>query len=221
MSGRFRRTGTSFVAALPDQVRRDLLARGQARQFEKGQLIQQHGDTAKEFWYVESGSVQIGRYGIDGQLTLLALLGAGDTFGDLAFLGEFPRVVDAIAGTDCTLVRIGDGELQSLLESDPAVMRVLLKAMALTVQFALNLVASSRHQSVAQRLAQALLQLCGDQGNGAEIIVSQQDLADLLGVSRVSVGKALASLQAGGMVEPGYGFVTIRDEAGLAKLLTG
>lgn len=213
--------GTGFVMALPDRVRRDLLARGQARSFAKGQIIQQRGDAAREFWYIESGSVQIGRYGIDGRLTLFALIGAGDTFGELAFMGEFSRTVDAIAGSDCTLIRIGDSELQSLMDSDPAITRLLLKTMALTVQESFNLIESSRSLSVPQRLAQALLQLCGDQENGTEIMATQQDLADLVGVSRVSLGKALTKLQDAAMVEPGYGSVTIRDRAALRDMASG
>lgn len=201
--------------ALPERVRTDLLARGQPRSFHKGQIIQQRGDAASEFWHIESGSVQIGRYGIDGRLILFALIGAGDTFGELAFMGEFPRAVDAIAGSDCTLIRIGDNELQSLMESDPMVTRLLLKTMALTVQEAFNLIESSRNLSVPQRLAQALLRLSADQEEGEKIMVTQQDLADLVGVSRVSLGKALTRLQSAGMIEPGYGFVTIRDGAGL------
>ncbi|AMO71960.1 hypothetical protein AZE99_08970 [Sphingorhabdus sp. M41] len=213
--------GTGFVTALPETVRRDLLARGQARVFGKGQIIQQRGDIAKEFWYINSGSVQIGRYGIDGRLTLFAMLSAGDTFGELAFMGEFPRTVDAIAGNDCTLIRIGDSELQSLMESDPAVTRLLLKTMALTVQESFNLIEYSRNLSVPQRLAQALLQLCGDQEGGAEVLATQQDLADLVGVSRVSLGKAMTKLQSSGLIEPGYGSVTIRDGLALQEFVTG
>jgi len=212
---------TGFIKALPAPVRDDLLASGQARQFGKGQIIQQRGDAANEFWYVESGTVQIGRYGVDGRLTLIALIGAGDTFGELAFMGEFPRTVDAIAGSDCRLIRIGNNELQSLMNSDPVITRLLLKTMALTVQDAFDLIEASRSLSVPQRLAQALLQLCADQGDGAEIMATQQDLADLVGVSRVSLGKALTRLQAAGMIEPGYGSVTIRDAEALEDFLAG
>ncbi len=221
MNGPAPIAGTGFVMALPDNIRRDLLARGQARSFAKGQIIQQRGDAAREFWYIERGSVQIGRYGVDGRLTLFALLGPGDTFGELAFMGEFPRTVDAIAGTDCTLIRIGDSELQSLMDSDPAITRLLLKTMALTVQEAFDLIESSRSLSVPQRLAQALLQLCGDRDDGTAIMVTQQDLADLVGVSRVSLGKALTRLEGAGMVEPGYGAVTIRDQAALRAMAAG
>ncbi len=213
--------GTGFVKALPERIRRDLLARGQLRVFAKGQIIQQRGDLAREFWYIESGSVQVGRYGVDGRLTLFALIGAGDTFGELAFMGEFPRTVDAIAGSECRLIRIGQSELQSLMDSDPAVIGLLLKTMALTVQEAFGLIESSRNLSVPQRLAQTLLQLCGDQLDGAEIIVTQQELADLVGVSRISLGKALTKLHAAAKVDPGYGSVTIRDRAGLLDMAAG
>ncbi|VWX57719.1 Crp/Fnr family transcriptional regulator [Sphingorhabdus sp. 109] len=215
MSGAAPVAGTGFVMALPDGLRQDLLARGQPRRFAKGQIIQQRGDKAREFWYIESGAVQIGRYGRDGRLTLFALLGAGETFGELAFLGEFPRTVDAIAGSHCSLIRIGDSELQSLMDADAAVTRLLLKTMALTVQESFDLIEFSRKLSVPQRLAQALLQLSGDQ---PEVRVTQQDMADLVGVSRVSLGKAVTKLEAAGMIEPGYGVITIQDRAALLDM---
>tara|TARA_R110001606_G_scaffold4129_2_gene19476 strand:- start:7998 stop:8645 length:648 start_codon:yes stop_codon:yes gene_type:complete len=213
--------GTGFVTALPETVRADLLGRGQARSFAKGQIIQQRGDTAKEFWYIESGSVQIGRYGVGGRLTLFALLGAGDAFGELAFMGEFPRTVDAIAGSDSVLIRIGERELWSLMDSDAAVTRLLLKTMALTVQEAFDLIESSRNLSVPQKLTQALLQLSGNQEDGTQVMATQQDLADLVGVSRVSLGKAMTRLQVAGVIEPGYGSVTIRDSAALRDMGAG
>ena len=212
--------GTGFVKGLPEAIRSDLLARGQLRTFTKGQIIQQRGDVAKEFWYIESGLVQVGRYGVDGRWTLFALIDAGDTFGELAFMGEFPRTVDAIAGSNCRLIRIGQSELQSLMNADPAVIGLLLKTMALTVQEAFNLIESSRNLSVPQRLAQALLQLCGERDDGTQIMVTQQDLADLVGVSRVSLGKAVAKLQKAGLVELGYGAVTIRDRVALRDMVS-
>ena len=159
---------------------------------------------------------------IIGSFVLLTLTQPGIFLATQFILGSVaPQWQDALAGSDCRLLRLGDQELQSLMASDPAVTRLLLKTMALTVQLAFNLIESSRNLSVPQRLAQALLQLCGDQGYGTEIMATQQDLADLVGVSRVSLGKALAGLQAAGIIEPGYGFVTIRDGAALQAVVAG
>jgi CRP-like cAMP-binding protein len=206
---------TGFIRALPDDVRKNLLARGSVQSFAKGQLIQQRGDVGSEFWYVKAGTVQIGRFSLDGSLMLFALLGEGESFGEQAFLGDFPRMVDAIAGSDCTLIRIGEMELQSLIASDAAVARILLKTMAHMVQQVFDLVDAGRNLSTMQRLAQALYRLCGDEKRDISIAVTQQELADLVGVSRVSLGKALAALEMKGMAKRCYGAVIVCDREAL------
>ena len=189
------------------------------RTFSKGQIIQQRGDQASEFWYVLSGSVQIGRYTPDGGLTLFALLGPGETFGELAFLGEFTRTVDAIAGSQTELVRIGEAEFQSLLASDGDAARLLFRTMALTVQEAFDLVEASRNLSTEQRLLQALLRLCGNQESDIIVPVTQQELADLVGVSRISVGKALGRLEKSGLLSRKYGGISIENKAAINSML--
>jgi len=207
---------TGFMRGLSETVRDKLLQRGTKISFAKGQLIQQRGDQAREFWYVESGSVQVGRFSEDGRLTLFAVLGARETFGELAFIGEFPRTVDAIAGTDTLLVRIGEAEFQNLLQTEASAARLLLQTMALTVQQSFDAIESGRNLSTAQRLAQALLQLLGDQPDGSSLQITQQELADLIGVSRVSLGKAIKKLEQRELLVCGYNSVTISDRNHLA-----
>lgn len=202
---------TGFLRGLPEAIRDRVLRRGRKIAFKKGQLIQQRDDRAREFWYVESGSVQVGRFSEDGRLTLFAVLGAGETFGELAFIGEFPRTVDAIAGTDAILVKIGEEEFQNLVQSEPAAVRLLLKTMALTVQEAFGLVEASRNLPTIERLARALIRLCGNHPAEKVIMVSQQELADLVGVSRVSLGKALKKLEREDILICGYGNITIKS----------
>ena len=210
---------TGFVRGLPENVRDQLLARGRPIRFDRGQLIQQRGDPAREFWYVESGSVQIGRFSEQGRLTLFAVLGPGETFGELAFIGEFPRTVDAIARSDVVLIRIGESEFQNLLQTESRAARLLLQTMALTVQQAFDMVEAGRNLDSTQKLAQALLQLLGEQPDGTALQITQQDLSDLVGVSRVSLGKAMKRLQDGGLVSAGYGEIRVRDRFGLEELV--
>lgn len=201
-----------FVTALPDDIRRRLLEHGNLRQFTRGELIQQRGDAGKEFWYIKSGSVQVGRYSVDGKLMIFAMLGPGESFGEQAFLGEFPRMVDAIAGSDTLLIRIGEAELQAAIASDARVARILLKAMAHMVQQAFDLIEAGRNLSTVDRLAQALLGLCGEGERQVSIPITQQDLADLVGVSRVSLGKALEKLEQSGDIERHYGKIVALEQ---------
>ncbi|SIN86547.1 cAMP-binding domain of CRP or a regulatory subunit of cAMP-dependent protein kinases [Parasphingorhabdus marina DSM 22363] len=208
---------TGFVAGLPADVRDRLLGAGRRRSFAKGEIIQQRGDPGREFWHIESGSVQIGRYSVDGRLTLFALLGPGESFGEQAFLGEFPRMVDAMAGSEAVLIRIGEAELQALIESDPRAARILLKTMARMVQQAFDLVEASRNLSAIDRTRQALFRLCGGQDKDIAVPVTQQELADLVGVSRVSLGKALGELESQGAIRRKYGKIIV---SGRSELLS-
>ncbi|GAB5488465.1 MAG: Crp/Fnr family transcriptional regulator [Parasphingorhabdus sp.] len=210
---------TGFMKALPADVRTGLMERGQNRAFARGQIIQQRGDPGTEFWHVMSGTVQIGRYSEDGEWTMFAVLGAGESFGEQAFLGEFPRMVDAVAGSDCTVIRIGEAELQHLLDTKPQAARILLKTMAHTVQQVFDLVEAERRLSTQERLAQALARLCGKMNN-FDIHMTQQELADLIGVSRVSLGKALSDLADKKMVVRGYGKLTIPSYEDLMNLVS-
>lgn len=204
-----------FVIALPEGIRRRLLDHGRSRHFVKGELIQQRGDTGREFWHIQSGSVKIGRYSVDGKLNIFAVLGPGESFGEQAFLGEFPRMVDAIAASDTLLIRIGEAELQAAIASDARVARILLKAMAHMVQQAFDLIEAGRNLSTIKRVAQALLRLCDDDARDCIVDVTQQELADLVGVSRVSLGKALKTLEAEGAVICGYGSIAVPDSLAL------
>lgn len=210
-----------FVIALPEDIRRRLLDHGRSRPFVKGELIQQRGDTGREFWHIQSGSVQIGRYSVDGKLNIFAVLGPGESFGEQAFLGEFPRMVDAIAGSDTILIRIGEAELQAAIASDARVARILLKAMAHMVQQAFDLIEAGRNLSTVERVTQALLRLCDDGAHDCMVDVTQQELADLVGVSRVSLGKALTRLEAVGLIERCYGRINVRDRNALDGSLIG
>lgn len=206
------------MQGLPAELRDKLLARSTRKKFAKGQLIQQQGDQAHEYWYVEHGTIQIGRFAADGRLNLFAVLGAGESFGELAFIGEFPRTVDAIAGSDAELIRIGEAEFQNLIQSEPTAVRILLQTMALTIQESFDLIEASRNLSTDERLVQALLRLCGAETAKVVVSISQQELADLVGVSRVSLGKALKRLEKRGLLSCGYNRISISNSNALAAI---
>ncbi len=206
-----------FVEALPADVQARLLATGQERAFAKGATIQSQGDHGEEFWFIQSGHVHIGRHSRDGKFHIFAALTEGQSFGEQAFLGEFPRLVDAIAASDAVLLRIGESQLAKLLTEDALMARLLLKAMAHIVQAAMDALEASRTQSTPLRATRALLAQCHSVKGEQDLRLTQQSLADLIGVSRVSLGKALRLLEEEGLVSCGYGIITVNDVARLRE----
>ncbi len=88
------------------------------RVFPEGAVICREGDLSQEMFFVLSGKVRLEkRTGITGKI--LAELGSGDYFGEMAALTNMPRTATAIATTDCDLAVI-DGQIfhRLLRESD-------------------------------------------------------------------------------------------------------
>lgn len=204
-----------LFSSLDEDVRERLRKDAPLRKFADGQLIQQRGDDADGFWLIESGSVAVGQFLPDGEFRGVALLGPGDSYGELALFSGRPRVVDAVARnvTEARFVR--GAAFEAALAENPAAMRQLLGAISRQLQELLDIVAGIRRGTAASRIAGMLVNLAGGVEGPIMLSVTQQELAELLGLTRATVNSALGDLERGGLIKRGYGKLTVLDPAAL------
>lgn len=181
-----------------------LAARARVQAFADGQFVQHQGDPGDTFWAVVEGHVSVGRYAEDGAFTLFAVLAAGDLFGELAFFTGVPRQVDAMASGGARLIAIDRPLLRELMAADVGWAELLLRSLSRQLAGALDAIDAERRLSTVERLAQLLSVMARDSATGEIVHATQQQLADLIGVSRVTLGAALGELAAEGRVERGY-----------------
>ncbi|MGX5712418.1 MAG: hypothetical protein BGO58_05265 [Sphingopyxis sp. 65-8] len=205
----------SYQLALAERTRlsgveRDrLLAMTSPRSFADGQFVQHQGDPGDAFWAVIEGHVLVGRYAEDGAFTAFAVLGPGDIFGELAFFTGLERQVDAIASGPARLVAIDRTVLRALMTADIGWAELLLRSLGRQLAVSLDIIDAERRLPVAERLARLLAAMAADAADGMTVRATQQQLADLLGVSRVTLGAALRDLAARGTIERGYRHVRV------------
>ena len=174
------------------------------QRFSGGQFIQHQGDTGDAFWAVIEGHVTIGRHSDDGVFTHFAVLGAGDLFGELAFFTGVPRQVDAIADGKAHLIAIDRPLLRRLMEQDIGWAELLLRSLSRQLAGALDIIDSERRLTTTDRLADLLVIMARDSESRDTVCATQQQLGDMLGVSRVTLSAALGKLVAHGEVERRY-----------------
>lgn len=192
-----------------------LLSReGRRLRFAAGQVIQLHGDASDGFWLIETGTVTLCRIDADGDATVFAVLGSGDLFGELAHFAEVPRQVDALTESDAVLVRIDAALVKRLIAGEPNFARLLLRSLANQLRFALDRIDSDRSLSAAERLTRALAEMA--RREGSRLALTQQALADYVGVSRVTAGQVLRELAMNGLIEIGYRQLVVPDPDKLA-----
>lgn len=211
-----RLSAPMLFSALPDSVQQELRDQSPLRSFDDGQLIQQRGDAPKGFWLIDQGSVAVGQFLRDGEFRGVALLGPGDSWGELAMFAERPRVVDAVARTPCRLHHIAAVQFEAALQRDPGAMRSLLSALSLQLQEVLDVVAGIRRGSAPARVAGMLLTLSEKAPDPMLLDISQQELGELLGLTRATVNAALRDYQSQGLIRRHYARIEVQDLDGLA-----
>jgi CRP-like cAMP-binding protein len=86
-----------------------------------GTVLARQNALAHEFFAIVDGLVEVSRDG-----AVVALLGPGDFFGEIALLGDPHRTASAVAATDVDLVVIARREFRSMLAQFPEIAMVVL-----------------------------------------------------------------------------------------------
>ncbi len=195
------------------------------RSFQRGEVIFREGDDGDTCYVVRTGSVSIRREHMDGRTLALAELRTGAIFGELAMFGGETRSATAEALEPTTLVAVLSGDMQRVLRSTPDIAFKMLGALAERVRRANERLLQQSFQTVAGRVASALLtQAIARQAEGAgetEVLIkaTQAEIAQLAGTSRESASRFLATLEREGVVALGRGKVTVHEPARLRAFI--
>ena len=89
----------------------------QERVYPQGAVILSGGEVGDSLFLISSGSVQITLGGTGGPLFPLAILQAGEIFGEMAVLERRPRSATVLAKEECLLLEVAGEEIRKLLET--------------------------------------------------------------------------------------------------------
>jgi CRP-like cAMP-binding protein len=115
---------TALFEDLPGEVLLTIAEESETREIAQGQRIFSQGDYSDGLYVVVSGAVEIRK---DGQV--ISELGKNGFFGEIGILDDSPRVGDAIAQTEATLLFIEKEVFNSITEDLPEVLRAVTKTV--------------------------------------------------------------------------------------------
>jgi CRP-like cAMP-binding protein len=104
------------------------------KSFGHGGVIFEEGSIGKHMYVVVSGSVDIRKRTRGGDV-VLATLGKGELFGEMALVDSMPRSASAVAaGDDTSVVEIDHAQFAYLVGQQPAFALIILKALSLRLR---------------------------------------------------------------------------------------
>ena len=187
----------------------------------RGTTIFSKGDPGTSVIAVISGTVKISISSPDGRNAILNLIGPGEVFGEMSVLSGQPRSADGTANTNCELFVIDRREFLPFVRSQPSLAMKFIELLCERVRSTSDQVEQVILRDLPGRLASALLRLSekhNSERQGRTIAITQQELSEMVGMTRESINKQLRAWANRGWVRLEHGAIVVLAAAELKEL---
>lgn len=197
---------------------------GQKRYYRKNSIIYMQEDQATDLYLITNGRVRVYSLFKDGREMTIEIIEKGRIFGDSSFIQEATRPVSVSAVSDVELISCSLDAMLPYLALSPELTRLLFQLLSETCQHLSSLLDRSyfydRYQKVAIFLLEQTRFANKDKAiRQNELCYSHEEIAECVGLNRVTVTKILNEFQENGWVLLSYKKVVILERDGLASLL--
>jgi CRP/FNR family cyclic AMP-dependent transcriptional regulator len=155
---------------------------------------------------------------------ILSILGAGDLLGEMSLIDSVGRSASAVTLEDSLMLWMDKVTFSYILDNFTPVARKLVRILSSRVRLSDQLIQALATLDVNGRVARQLLAFAekyGREKDGAtriRIVLTQSDIADLVGASRKRVNQAIVLFKERGLIDTdAEGRIAIKNGEGLAK----
>ena len=172
-----------------------------ARSYDKEKMILIEESAGETFFLICKGTVKITRMSDDGREVILAILGEGDFFGEMALLDGEGRSANVVALENAEVLTLQRSDFLEILEKFPKIAIHLLEELTRRIRLSDQQIESLSLSGAEQRIALVLIRLAEEMGQIKEGTVTienipyQQDIANMAGTSRETVSRVYKMLE--------------------------
>jgi CRP/FNR family cyclic AMP-dependent transcriptional regulator len=200
--------------------------RARQRTYKADEAIVHQDDPGETLYVILRGIVKISMMGADGNEVFLAVLAAGENFGELSLIDSKFRSADVVTQEETSLIAIDRATFNTLLSTIPAFAINLLRILAHRTRRANVRIQAHCTLDVFGLVARQILEfaeLYGKTQNDGNILIpirlTQGDISDLVGASRERVNQVMRQYRQRGLisVDPKTHRITVHKLAELHK----
>lgn len=209
-------SGNRLLSTFSDEARALLEPFGVMVQLEPGAVVLNRGDS------VEASLFPIGptmiSMGVDlagGRAVEAALIGLRGAVGGIISCGEAPAFTRAVVLVGGPAYRVPMKALEDAKKRSPFIANLFCRFSDYLLSQVMQSVACRSFHTIEQRGARWLLH--AQDRTGDRIPLTQQALADLLGVQRTTVNSVVQTFERDGLITAGRGVIVVADREGLLR----
>ena len=173
----------------------DALFQRFGKEFKRGHVLFREGEPGKEMYVIQAGKVNITKTVRDTE-KILATLGAGEFFGEMALLNNKPRSAGAVMAEDGKLLVIDPKTFEAMIRGNVEIAVRLIKKLSDRLQEAdeqiENLLLRDPNSRVVANLLQQAIKRGKDTPQGKLVSVNLGELHVRMGLTQAEVQEAIA-----------------------------
>ena len=205
-----------LLAALPDAERERLLPHLDAVDMPLGKVLYESGDRLAHVYFPATSIVSLLYVMENGSSAEIAVVGREGIVGISLFMGGNSTPSRAVVQSAGQGFRLKANMMMQEFDRAGPVLHLLLRyTQALITQMAQTAVCN-RHHSLDQQLCRWLL-LSLDRLQSNELVMTQELIANMLGVRREGVTEAAGELHRAGLIDYQRGHINVLDRPGLER----
>jgi len=198
---------------MDEDALRALAPHGAVRSFPRNAVVVNEGDATDSLYILLSGRVKAYVSEADGREVVLSTVGVGDYFGEMVLDGG-PRSASIMTLEPCRFFVIPRGDIEGLLERNPAFARHLIRMLIAKVRHLTQKVLDLALKDVYGRFVKFIDENAVEQ-DGARVVperLTQHDIAARIGGSREMVNRIVKDLAAGGYISVDAKQITVHKK---------
>src|SRR5579863_8060646 len=205
-----------LLAALPEIERAPWMPQLEAVEMPLGKVLYESGSKLTHVYFPTTSIVSLLYVMENGASAEIAVVGNDGIVGISLFMGGESTPSRAVVQSGGAGLRLRANILMQEFNRGGSVLHLLLRyTQALITQMAQTAVCN-RHHSLDQQLCRWLL-LSLDRLEGNELVMTQELIANMLGVRREGVTEGALKLQQAGLIRYARGHISVLDRIGLEK----
>jgi len=202
-----------------------IIEHGKKYSVEKNAAVFHAQDRFDGVYGVLEGSISLGYIDVNGNEAIAAIAEPIMWFGEISLIDQQPRSHDAIALKKSVVLQIPAQALNDFLLKNPYYWYYFALLTSQKLRYVFLEQIAIQTQSISQRLAQRLLFILEGYGNRSmiqdfNIQISQDQLANMLTVSRQTINHELNQFEKQGVIQLGFKKITVIDLDRLRQFAT-
>jgi len=189
-----------------------------------GDILCVEGATGEEMFIIQSGEVRIHKKVRDKQTTL-AILKAGDFFGEMSIIDNEPRSASATAENECKIIILSRDIFESQIKTNPKIIMSILRKMSERLRQADRQIKALLMRDNNSRITGTLLLLMskygapGENGIAMELARTRKELVSMTGLPVEKVDEVLRTLANARIINATSGQLIVSSADNLEKFM--